>query len=70
MDKTDKTLTAVMGGVLGLVMVMAVVGMVQGAPPQLNYCCPICGECFATYDELYQHFTTEHPAVDINILWE
>jgi hypothetical protein len=68
MNKEDKTLTAVLGGVLGLAVVMAVASMVQAAPK--NYCCPICGVCFATYDELYQHFVTEHPASDINIIWE
>lgn len=34
------------------------------------YTCPICGATFATYDELYQHFITEHPSTPIEIIWE
>ncbi|MBA7558630.1 hypothetical protein ES708_00234 [subsurface metagenome] len=64
----DKALMAVMGLVLGLGVVMVVAGMAQAAPPQ--YACPICGTPFWTYDELYGHFTAEHPAEPIDIIWE
>lgn len=66
----DKALMAVMGVVLGLVMVVAVSNMVQAAQPTPEYTCPICGTQFWTYDELYSHFTSEHPASPIDILWE
>lgn len=65
----DKTLMAIMGMMFGLVMLVAVADMAQAMGPQLNYCCPICGECFATYDELYEHFTTQHPSEPIDIIW-
>lgn len=66
----DKALTAAMGMMFGLVMLAAVAGMMQAAEPTPQYTCPICGAKFFTYDELYQHFITEHPAEPIDILWE
>ena len=66
----DKALTAVMMAMFGLVMVVAVVGMAQAMQPKAEYCCPICGICFMTYDELYEHFTTEHPSEPIDIIWD
>jgi len=48
----------------------AVASVTQAATPNLDYVCPICGARFATYDELYSHFTTEHPAEPIEIIWE
>lgn len=66
----DKTLTTIVGVVFGIVMIMAVAQMAQAAQPIPQYTCPICGLQFFTYDELYQHFTTEHPAEDIEIIWE
>lgn len=57
----------ILGVMLGLVLVVAAVGCMT---PTLAYACPICGAPFATYDELYQHFITEHPAEDITIIWE
>jgi len=69
----EKGLTAAMGAMFGLIMIVAVVGMIQGmqpTPPTPQYTCPICGEQFFTYDELYQHFTTEHEAEPIEIIWE
>lgn len=63
----EKTLMAVMGAVLGLAIA---IGVLQAMQPTLAYTCPICGAKFATYDELYSHFTTEHPAEDITIWWE
>lgn len=64
----DKALIAVMGGVFVLGMLMFMTSAVQAMGPQ--YICPICGVRFATYEELYSHFTTEHPAEDITIYWE
>ncbi|MBA7543048.1 hypothetical protein ES705_35374 [subsurface metagenome] len=66
----EKALTAAMGMMFGLVMLVAVVNMAQAAQPTPQYTCPICGEPFFTYDELYSHFTTEHPAEPIEIIWE
>lgn len=66
----EKGLIAAMGAMFGLVMIVAVVGMVQAVQPTPQYTCPICGAKFFTYDELYSHFTTEHPAEDIEIIWE
>ncbi len=65
----DKALTAVMGGVLALGLVVVVAGVAQAMTPTPQYTCPICGEKFWAYDELYQHFITEHPAEDIEIWW-
>jgi len=66
----DKALTAVMMAMFGLVMVVAVVGMAQAMQPKAEYCCPICGICFMTYDELYSHFTESHPSEPIDIIWD
>ncbi len=53
------------------VMMIAMLGVVaQTLIPQPQYQCPICGQKFMTYDQLYQHFTTEHPAEPIDIIWE
>lgn len=66
----DKSLSVVMGMMLALVMIGAVAGMVKAATPTPQYTCPICGEKFFTYDELYSHFITAHPAEPITIIWE
>lgn len=65
----DKTLSVVMGLVFAMVMIGAVAQMAQAATPTPQYTCPICGLKFMTYDELYYHFTTEHPAEPIEIIW-
>ena len=53
------------------VMTIAVLGfLAQAMMPRAPYQCPICGQLFYTYDELYQHFTAEHPAEPIEIRWE
>ena len=65
---TDKIL---MGGIAAMIGLAMVGSMVQAyAPPEPQFVCPIDGQRFATYDELYQHFTTEHPAEPIEIIWE
>ena len=51
------------------VMMVAMLGA-QTLIPQPQYQCPICGQKFMTYDELYQHFTAAHPAEPIDIIWE
>jgi len=53
------------------VMTIAVLGFVaQAMMPRAPYQCPVCGQRFYTYDELYSHFTAEHPAEPIDIIWE
>ena len=53
------------------VMMIAMLGVAaQTLIPQPQYQCPICGQRFMTYDQLYQHFTTAHPAEPIDIIWE
>jgi hypothetical protein len=69
----EKSLPAVMTAMFGLVMVVAVANMAQAmqpTPPTPQYTCPICGVQFFTYDELYAHFTAEHPSEPIEIIWE
>ncbi len=59
-----------MGGMAAMIGLAAVASVAQASTPSLDYVCPICGAHFATYDELYSHFTTEHPAEPIEIIWE
>ena len=66
----DKSLSVVMGLVFAMVMIGVVAQMAQAATPQPQYTCPICGDKFMTYDELYSHFTISHPAEPITIIWE
>lgn len=37
-----------------------------------EYCCPYCGECFGTYEELLDHVTTQHPGerIPLPIEWD
>jgi len=60
----------VMGGMAALIGLVVVAGVTQAYTPRLEYACPICAARFATYEELYNHFTTEHPAEPIEIIWE
>ncbi|GAI88522.1 unnamed protein product [marine sediment metagenome] len=55
---------------LGTLAVLAVAAVALAAPPTPQYACPICGQEFMTYEELYNHFTVEHPAEPIDIIWE
>lgn len=57
-----------MGGIAAMIGLAVIAGVAQAYTPSLDYFCPVCGEMFATYDELYQHFTTEHPAEPIDIV--
>jgi len=65
--KMDKV---IIGGIAALVGLAAVCWAVESYTPRLDYVCPLCGMKFATYDELYQHFTSLHPAEPIEIIWE
>ena len=65
--ETEKIL---MGGMAALIGLAAVASVAQASTPRLDYVCPIDGLRFATYEELYQHFITEHPAEPIEIIWE
>ena len=65
---TDKIL---MGGIAAMIGLVMVGSMAQAyAPPEPQFVCPICDARFYTYEELYQHFITEHPAEPIEIIWE
>lgn len=66
-----KTMEKVMiGGVMAIIMMLIMVQFVQASTPQPQYTCPICSEKFMTYEDLYSHFTTEHPSEPIDIIWE
>lgn len=66
----EKSLTVILTVTFGLVMFAAVAGMLKAAEPVPQYSCPICGDPFFTYEDLYNHFVTEHPAEPIDIIWE
>ena len=68
-DNWGKIISGGMMGLFAMVMVLVFSQTIQAAAPQPTYVCPICGEKFATYDELYQHFITAHPSTPITILW-
>lgn len=55
---------------MGMIMIAGVLQQILPAAPIKDQCCPLCTECFYTYDELYTHFVTAHPATPINIIWE
>lgn len=66
----EKMQPILIGGIAAMIGLVAVAGAMQAYTPKLEYVCPICGAKFATYDELYSHFNTEHPAEPIDIIWE
>ncbi len=53
-----------------LIGIVIVAQMVQSFVPQKTVSCPIEGELFYTYEELYQHYATVHPTDPISIAWE
>ena len=57
-------------GVGGLIVAIATI-KVKAAPP-MEYCCPYCGMCFATYEELVAHVKSEHPGerIPLPIEWD
>lgn len=73
-EKRISPAVVIAGGlVLGLAAAVGIAALAWAAPPAPppgEYCCPICEECFDSYDELYAHFTTAHPSEPITIIWE
>ena len=61
---------AMIGGMTAIISVVMLAQMAQVFIPQPQYACPICGQKFNTYDQLYQHFSTAHPTEPIDIIWE
>jgi len=57
-------------GIFGLITVV-VATRAKAAPP-LEYCCPYCLVCFATYQELVDHVKTAHPGerIPLPIEWD
>lgn len=61
-----KTGTKVLlGAAIGGLSLFVIAKMAKAATPRTQYTCPICGEKFATPDELYQHMLTKHPGEPI-----
>lgn len=56
-------------GIFGLITVV-VVTRAKAAP--LEYCCPYCSICFATYQELVDHVRDVHPGerIPLPIEWD
>lgn len=69
-DSMEKGIMGMMIAVMGVMLLSQVVYGMQPQPPETPYQCPVCGLQFATYDELYTHFTTEHPSEPIDIIWD
>lgn len=67
MEKTIMTMMMVM--IMMVLLSQVVVGMTP-TPPTADFICPIDGEAFYTYEELYAHFTTAHPTEPIDIIWD
>lgn len=73
-EKEDKSrLRPAVGGVIALMIVIAMSSlMVQMAGAAQNrYCCPYCGACFPTFNQLVEHVQTAHPGerIPIQIIW-
>lgn len=67
----DKTITAVATGIMGFAGVIIGLGIAMASVPKVTYyTCPICGAQFTSLSELEAHFGAEHPAEDIDIIWE
>lgn len=60
-------ITAAIVGVGGLAY-----GIWKFIKPEKEYCCPYCGQCFATYEELVEHVKTIHPGerIPLPIEWD
>ena len=67
MEKRDR---ALIGGIIAVLGVLLLAQTVGAGTPQNTYQCPICGSYFTSYDSLYEHFITAHPAEPIDIIWE
>ena len=68
-DKTDIA-GSMLKALLPVMIMLMGIPLIQSIIPQPQYVCPICGEKFMTYNELYQHFITAHPSEPITITWE
>ena len=72
-EKKKVDLKPVIGGMFGMIMIFVVLGMISGMTPkpELRYCCPHCGVCFATIEELQAHVASVHPGERqlIEIVW-
>jgi len=70
MPKLTKGQKAGIGFIVGLAALVAAT-RAKAAPP-LPYCCPYCGDCFATLEELQTHVAIEHPGerIPIDIIWD
>lgn len=67
MATLEKTMIVMTVAIFGFAVMSQVV---QAMVPSKDYCCPLCVDvCFYTYEELYTHFTTQHPAEPIDIIW-
>jgi len=71
--KKEFHLGPVIGGVIALMVVIAMFSLMAqmvGAA-QNRYCCPYCGACFPTFNELVEHVQTAHPGerIPIAIIW-
>ena len=64
-----KMMPAVIGGIAGLIAVVACASLVQAAAPPV-YTCPLCGATFGSLADLQSHFDNEHPGEPIDIIWE
>lgn len=69
-EKTmEKIMMTMVIAIMGVLILSQVVLAMTPTPPE-QFTCPICGAIYPTYDELYAHFTSEHPAQPIDIIWE
>jgi len=65
--------TKLLGIGLGLATMAVIALALMGAKPvPEGYCCPYCGVCFDTLEELQEHVRVEHPGERIPIIidWE
>jgi len=67
---STKKVLAIIGSIFGVGGL--VFGVVKLAKAEKKYCCPYCGQCFATYEELVEHVTTVHPGerIPLPIEWD
>lgn len=65
MPKAGKVILGILGAVGAF---LGIRYLIRAAPEE--YVCPICGEPFATYEELKTHFETAHESELIEIVWD
>lgn len=63
----EKTMMAMVVAMMGVLILAQVV---QGMTPQKTFCCPVCGECFYTQEELTSHLAEVHPEEPTAAIWE